>query len=520
MSLELDTRNIQINEPLKAANVRTVVDTDIIVPDSKPDVLNILQVNAISSVTEKYVQRDNITVSGIIDYTILYSGDEEKVHVKSINFRTPFSQQIEVQGVESDMFNYIKSEVRHIEYHIQNSRKINIKSVVSLDTSVIDSVVAPVISGISSDSSIPVKNDVIRAFNLSVLSENSFEVEDIIKVPGANPNIDDILKSDIRLDSSDMKIVNNKVVAKGSVVVNTLYTCDDDIYYMENEIPFTEVMDVEGITSDMHSEIEYSVTSASFELEQNENGENSGIYVKISVSSLIRAYEDEQFDVVSDVYSPDYELSVSKKSININEIIDTSNASCTVNDTISLNPGMPSMVKIYNFISSPYIEKAYIEDGSAVVDGYISTQLLYLSDNDQSPVYCMKKNVPFSHRCAVSGDTSGAKVNATVHAEHSGYTFTSPKDADVRIALRINVNVVKEQKTEVITDINVNEDAPIDKTSQPGIVIYFAEESDTLWDIAKKYHTTISEIASVNKIDENERLKNRQQLLIPKRRII
>ena len=124
------------------------------------------------------------------------------------------------------------------------------------------------------------------------------------------------------------------------------------------------------------------------------------------------------------------------------------------------------------------------------------------------------------HRCAVSGDTSGAKVNATVHAEHSGYTFTSPKDADVRIALRINVNVVKEQKTEVITDINVNEDAPIDKTSQPGIVIYFAEESDTLWDIAKKYHTTISEIASVNKIDENERLKNRQQLLIPKRRII
>ena len=50
MSLELDTRNIQINEPLKAENVRTVVDTDIIVPDSKPDVLNVLQVNAISSV--------------------------------------------------------------------------------------------------------------------------------------------------------------------------------------------------------------------------------------------------------------------------------------------------------------------------------------------------------------------------------------------------------------------------------------------------------------------------------------
>lgn len=520
MSLELDTRNIQINEPLKAANVRTVVDTDIIVPDSKPDVLNVLQVNAISSVTEKYVQRDNITVSGVIDYTILYSGDEEKVNVKSINFRTPFSQQIEIAGIENDMFNYVKAEVQHIEYHIQNSRKINVKSVVSLSADVIDSVEAPVISGISSDSSIPVKSEVIKAFNLAVCSENSFEVEDILKVPGSNPNIDDILKSDIRLESSEMKTVNNKVVAKGRVIVNTLYTCDDDIYYMENEIPFTEVMDVDGISADMHSEIEYSVTGASYELEQDENGENEGIYVKISVSSIIRAFEDEEYEIISDVYSPDYEVSVSRKSIKINEIIDTSGSSCTVNDTISLNPGMPEMVKIYNFIASPFVEKTYIEDSSAVVEGYVNTQLLYLSDSDESPVYCMKKNIPFVHRFAVTGNTDGAIVDAGVYAEHNSYTFKSSTDADVRIALRVNVNVVKEKSADVITDIKINEDAPIDKTAQPGIVIYFAEESDTLWDIAKKYHTTTSEIASVNKIDENDRLKNRQQLIIPKRRVI
>ena len=89
----------------------------------------------------------------------------------------------------------------------------------------------------------------------------------------------------------------------------------------------------------------------------------------------------------------------------------------------------------------------------------------------------------------------------------------------MRISLRLNVNVIKNQQTDVITDVEVNEDLPIDKSSQPGIVIYFAEESDTLWDIAKRYHTTTAEIAQVNKIDEDEQLKNRQQLLIPKRRV-
>ena len=90
----------------------------------------------------------------------------------------------------------------------------------------------------------------------------------------------------------------------------------------------------------------------------------------------------------------------------------------------------------------------------------------------------------------------------------------------MRIALNVNVNVVKEKNADVITDIKINEDAPIDKSNQPGIVIYFAEETDTLWDIAKRYHTTTEEIALVNKIDENAALKNRQQLLIPKRRVV
>lgn len=517
MSLELDTQKIQINEPLKATNVRTVVDTDIIVPDSKPDVLNVLQVNAISSVTEKYVQKDNITVSGMIDYTILYSGDEEPVHVKSINFRTPFSQQIEVSGISDDMLSYIRSDVRHIEYHIQNSRKINVRSVVSLDTNVIDSKISSVVSGIHSDSSIPSKSEVIKAFNLAVCSENSFEIEESLHVPGANPNIDDILKSDIRLDSGEMKVVNNKVVAKGSVVVNTLYTCDDDIYYMENEIPFTEVMDVEGITPDMHSDISYTIDAASYETEKDDEGAANGVYVKINVGCLVRAYEDDSYEVISDVYSPDYKLNVSRKNINVSEILDTSNPSLNVSDTLSLGDDMPEMVKIYNFLAQPYIDSAAIENGNVVVEGSVNTQILYLSDDAESPVYCAKKEIPFTYKKECPAIVPGAAVKASVHSEHGGYTFKSPTEAEVRISLRLGIDVLRTHSADVITDIAVNTDEPIDKKSQPGIVIYFAESSDTLWDIAKRYNTTVSEIAAVNNIDENERLQDRQQLLIPKR---
>ena len=94
MSFELETESITICEPIKTANVKAVIDTDIIVPDTKPDVLNILQVNALSSITEKNIQKDSVSVRGYVDYCVLYSAGEENIEVKSINYRTPFLQNI------------------------------------------------------------------------------------------------------------------------------------------------------------------------------------------------------------------------------------------------------------------------------------------------------------------------------------------------------------------------------------------------------------------------------------------
>ena len=73
MLYELNSENILICKPVKPSLLKSVIYTDIIVTDTKPDVFHILQVNALSSINEKYVQKDIITVSGYIDFTILSS---------------------------------------------------------------------------------------------------------------------------------------------------------------------------------------------------------------------------------------------------------------------------------------------------------------------------------------------------------------------------------------------------------------------------------------------------------------
>ena len=48
------------------------------------------------------------------------------------------------------------------------------------------------------------------------------------------------------------------------------------------------------------------------------------------------------------------------------------------------------------------------------------------------------------------------------------------------------------------------------------MVIYFVKKGDTLWKIAKKFKSTIEDIARINNIEDVDKIDIGQQLYIPK----
>jgi LysM repeat protein len=48
------------------------------------------------------------------------------------------------------------------------------------------------------------------------------------------------------------------------------------------------------------------------------------------------------------------------------------------------------------------------------------------------------------------------------------------------------------------------------------VVIYFVKQGDTLWEIAKKFGSTVADIVRVNKIEDENKIFPGQQLFIPK----
>ena len=60
--------------------------------------------------------------------------------------------------------------------------------------------------------------------------------------------------------------------------------------------------------------------------------------------------------------------------------------------------------------------------------------------------------------------------------------------------------IFEKHKQEMIRQSNVYKDQPISRKAGASLTLYYPTAEDTLWDVAKKYRTTVPEIMAANGI--------------------
>lgn len=87
----------------------------------------------------------------------------------------------------------------------------------------------------------------------------------------------------------------------------------------------------------------------------------------------------------------------------------------------------------------------------------------------------------------------------------------------VKALIMLNCKVLFNIKKELVNNIAEVEGEDIKKKAS--ITIYVVGEGDTLWDLAKKYNTTMSEIMTLNEMEDDSCMQSGEKILIPGRAI-
>ena len=98
-----------------------------------------------------------------------------------------------------------------------------------------------------------------------------------------------------------------------------------------------------------------------------------------------------------------------------------------------------------------------------------------------------------------------------VYVKSFDYVINSSNQISVRYLIEYSAIKYEEKTFDVLSEINVSDTQMADS---PALVVYFAKEQEQLWDIAKKFRTSVELIKTENELKDDV-LSKRRILLIP-----
>jgi hypothetical protein len=520
MSLELIKENVKVNRVIGTDSVQAIIDNDIIVPDTKPDIIRILILDGDVCETNTEILQDKVLINGMINLKILYISDDSEKSIKSINTNAGFSHTLQIENARSGMNCRVKCEIEHMNYDILNGRKLNIKTIMKIDGKLTQELEQGIINDLKDMDDVQILKENIKMNSYIGETNTNYSIKESLEVPAGKPSIREILRNDIKISGKDYKITDNKIAAKGEINISTLYIGDNEeqgIQFMEHEIPFTEFIDLPGINEDAVCELEYKVDDYSFESAEDNDGELRILNGEIMLNIYSSGSNVRNVEVIADAYCPGTRLTMEKEPFIVEENMAENKGQIILKDTIVLSDECPDIYEVFNVLCKPGLSDIKILDDKVIIEGVINNNVLYLANNSEQPVFSYKQDIPFRHGVDIKGIKQGMKCEPEVSIEHCSYSMVSSNEVEIRLVIGLCIRVSNNTVLQLIVKINeaVLEDNKID--SQPSIIIYFAKQGDTLWKIAKNYYTTMEYIESVNNLSAHNVLAPGQQIIIPKK---
>lgn len=507
MSVKLQKEQIRLWEVMCSPYYQTTVEGDVIVPDVKPDIQKILQVDNSVVINQKNVQTDKIYIQGTVKLNILYIPEGfEASTVRAISSAQEFNHTIDLKGAKPGMELWVDAEIESAEHTTVNSRKLNVRSKIGLSARLSDIKEMEIATGIEEGEEIELRGSSMMLYNPRVDAMRNIIVRERLEVPAGKPAICEVLKFSAKPHSTELSLLENKACIKGELKICTLYCgegSDTAPEVMEHTIPFDEILEIEGLCEGMNREIDYCIKDYHFEICQDNDGDNRILSCEFIIEAEVRAFETLECKAIKDAYGIKSPIKLEKKSYCIEKMIGSTANQITINEAVNIPDYLPEINKLCDCNAVPTIENVSIGENTATVSGYTTCSFLYMSDDAASPISGFAHILPFSHCFEIPGISPDAVCDARAEVEHISCTINGGKSLQVRAIVSIGIKAVKPECVELVSEITY-ENEPLPKL--PSMTIYFVQEGDTLWDISKKYRTPCEAITAVNG-EESEIMK-------------
>lgn len=490
----------------------TEAASDFGMPDYYGDIHRILRVQADAHLDGIYPNATEMEYEGAVVFRILFLTEDERLQCAdfTVDFKgsCPYGAEL---GEERDVRVTVQTEQANCR--VLGPRKINLKAKVLCHiTEHFRRCVTPKVIGaktIAEEAALQCDTQTIPVMEYRQLEAKDCAFREEIELDGSLPPIGNLLCCDALLHFTDAHFTEDQVIGKGNVHINLLYEiagADETQYIsLSRSLPISYNMENPGLDTDYSCRAIPSLRVIHGEAQENSYGEKRIVALDLEYDLLFACMRNIAPEVTRDVYSTACACESSYVTLTVPRLCGVYHTNFSVNESKTrAEIGMEeSAHNVLMLGAEPKLTQTRYDEerGRMLFEGTAQVMAL-LTSNHGGALTDVTFQVPL--RCEVPGIFTQTPPETTLDCRviAAGGRLDST-NLYVNLEVALDFDVVSSDKETIL-------DAVTPLTSQPytdspaTMTLYFPQEGERLWEIAKHYHTTRREIAKVNNLTEED----------------
>ncbi len=519
-----------IYTPVQVTNItekpKTVItlEEDILVPDIKPDLQEILLIDGKARLSTREINQiakgdDYINLSGEVELQTLYKPEKQEGNcpVISIQTRIPFKDQWRISP-EPGATVVLDCAIEKIENMVINERKFRVKINLSVTAREYTDAKIEIFEGLF-DEEIQTLKEPVEISNIALRKKDTLTIKEDIQ-PKEDSHPENILKQDLNIVENYKQITGEKVVINGFIYVNLLYfsspadDCDiaSNIHQIQDRVEFTQFIPIQQSGNYSGCNVCFDDSRLTVKLTQDEDGRDV-FRLDGELLTYIELYKNIEREVIVDGYHRQKDFVCEFAEENSRTLIGTSSGESSVREIISLENSSSDADSILYTGAEVLRSEGHCEQGKIISEGVLLVKMVCLCTQESENIFTVTKELPFRVVNAMPQLAGGENVSQKIYIKDLWAEKINGKQLEFNATIMVCAEIMKPTPFKVLINPAFEECAASRET--PPMVIYICKPADTLWNIAKKFKTTVDSVREINDLDTDE-VSEGQKLLIIK----
>ena len=496
----------------QVAGAQALVEGEVSPPAMKQDMENVLSVQANVLVSSSEVVEGKVLLEGSVSFFVVYM-DEEGV-IDGFESATSFKHGIEADLAAPGMSAEVSANIVHTEYMQLDKKRVSAKAVVSLNAVLLEKTEIGAVESVLDVNDVQMLKETINVPYVAARGRSLFNIKEDVKLYQGMPLVSHIIGQTATATVKNSFIDGNKVAVEGEVKVNILYMGVDEhlaLQQAQYTLPFEHMLALESPSGDGKVLSKADAMETYVQLAEQDNEQYFKVEMMLAVSADVLKEQSE--DIIKDVYSPSIGLDPMGEEVYTRALLTNINARANLRETVSLQAGMPMIGRTLMAFATPNILSSYASDDKVYVEGVLDTSIVYVTREDI--VKSFNTQVPFMVDYSAAGANESMFIEPNILVENV-FANGSGDDVELKYNLDGQIRVYYVNSQNVVSDI-----AQVEKKDiAGGITIYFADRDEKVWDVLKKFNTTIETLSKYNgEISAKDKLDEGQKILIYTKKI-